>query len=69
MTPDLARRFDYHRPGPEQVQAHEAIREAFRLVADYVDARVPEGREKATAMTKIEEAMFWSNAGIARAVA
>lgn len=28
---------------------------------------VPDGREKATAITKLEEFMMWANAGIARA--
>lgn len=27
---------------------------------------VPDGREKSMALTKLEEVMFWANAGIAR---
>jgi hypothetical protein len=65
---DLENRFDYH-PPRDGVDAarHSRVRitlfDAARLVAE----EVPEGRERAMALTKIEEAMFWANAGIARA--
>lgn len=63
---DLRNRFDYHRPDAEKVKAHEAVRGAcFHLALQFFDD-LPEGREKASAITKIEEAMFWANAAIAR---
>jgi hypothetical protein len=34
--------------------------------AQFVDRICPDGREKSTAITKLEEAMFWANAAIAR---
>lgn len=60
-------RFDYHRPkDQETISAHEQIRESCRLLAFQLKALVPEGREQSIAITKIEEAMMWANAGIAR---
>lgn len=43
-----------------------SIREACRTLAHTVNDSIPDGREKSTAITKIEEAMFWANAGLAR---
>ncbi|WP_423802993.1 DUF7681 family protein [Paenibacillus pseudetheri] len=31
-----------------------------------IDEKVPNSREKASALTKVEEAVFWANAGVAR---
>lgn len=64
---DIANRFDYHRPDATRVAQHEQVRAAARVLADAINELVPEGREKSTAVTKVEEAMFWANAGIARA--
>ncbi|WP_032380945.1 Acb2/Tad1 domain-containing protein [Rhodococcoides fascians] len=64
---DLNNRFDFHPAGTtERATAHESVREGCKALAEFIDARVPNGREKAHAITKIEEAMFWANAGIAR---
>ena len=66
MSEDLDRRFNYHAPDTERVQLHEQAREQLKLVAHFVESRVPDGREKSLALTKLEEAMFWTNAAIAR---
>lgn len=68
MTPeDIANRFDYHQPkDAETMSAHESIRLGCRQLAEYINRLCPEGREKACAVTKVEEAMFWANAAIAR---
>jgi hypothetical protein len=64
---DLANRFGYHKPQDEQtVEAHEAVREIMMGAADEVSSLCPPSRELALALTKLEEAMFWANAAIAR---
>lgn len=62
----LKERFTYHPPKPGQTELYETIRnEGFKL-AEVFNALAPESREKALAITKLEEAIFWINASIAR---
>lgn len=66
---DIENRFEYHPPKDEETKfAHERVRLLLVEVALELDGLVPEGREKSTAITKLEEAMMWANAGIARQV-
>lgn len=65
-TQDLNNRFDYHKPDDAKAVLHQDIRDGSKALAQDIDAFVPDGREKALALTKLEEAMFWANAGIAR---
>lgn len=63
----LAERFGYYRPQSEDVAAKfPTIRGACLELAELIDATVENGREKALALTKLEEVMFWANASIAR---
>ena len=59
--------FTYHAPTPDQIEDMVKLRDAARLLAHLVNQAVPDGREKSTALTKLEEVIFHSNAGIARA--
>lgn len=64
---DLKHRFMYHPPKDESVaDLHAATRQNCLELAIFINERAPEGREKAVAMTKLEECMFWVNAAIAR---
>lgn len=63
---DLANRFAYHAPTGGKVNKHADIRKECHDLAIKIAIMVPPGREQATAITKIEEAMMWANAGIAR---
>ena len=66
---DLDLRFGYHKPANAAiVKMHEEARGAMGAAAAVVMALVPKGREQALALTKLEEAMMWANAGIARAL-
>lgn len=64
---DLENRFSFHPANTEEKkQAHETIRNScLRLAIDFSD-QLPDGREKALAITKLEEVMYWANAAIAR---
>ena len=66
-TNDIENRFSYHAPKDQStVQAHEAVRAALKTTAHFVAGQIPAGREASLALTKLEEAMFWANAAIAR---
>ncbi len=59
--------FTYHAPKPGQPEKYEALRAKAKELAHLINAECPDGREKSTAMTRLEEAVMWANAGIARA--
>jgi hypothetical protein len=64
---DLDNRFRYHAPTTEaRREAHDFVRGATGNLAYELDARLPDGREKSVAITKLEEVMFWANAALAR---
>jgi hypothetical protein len=63
---DLKNRFNYHAPTEGKIADHAEVRSRLLEVAEFFDNVLPEGREKSLALTKLEEAMFWANASIAR---
>ena len=64
---DLANRFRYHAPrSAHRAAEHTLVREGCQHLAEQLDDLLPDGREKSVAITKIEEAMFWANAALAR---
>jgi hypothetical protein len=68
MAPeDIENRFRFHpATSEERRNAHTSVRQQCRQLADFINARVPDGREKSLAIARIEEAMMWANAGLAR---
>jgi hypothetical protein len=65
---DVIRRFTFHPADTaERVQAHEDIRSMCLDLALSLQQQLPEGAEKDAAVFRLEEAMFWANASIARA--
>lgn len=64
---ELVNRFSYHAPSTDAVKrAHERVRLYIGQLAEELHHSLPDGREKAVAITKLEEAMYWANAAIAR---
>jgi hypothetical protein len=63
---DLTNRFTYHPPEPEQPEVYQAVRDAGHLLALLIDAATYPSREQSLAITKVEEAVMWANAAVAR---
>lgn len=64
---DLEHRFAFHAATTEEKRdAHTSVRQACRALADFLNNKLPEGREKALAITHLEEVMLWGNAALAR---
>ena len=63
---NIERNFTYHAPKPGQPATYTLLRNTAKELALLINDMVPEGREKSLAFTKLEEAVFWANAGIAR---
>lgn len=58
--------FVYHEPSDELNRVYTTMRSEAKRFATIVNNTCPDSREKTLALTKIEEAMFWANAAIAR---
>lgn len=68
MTPaDIENRFAFHPASDEEKRdAHTSVRQNCRALADFLNEKLPDGREKSLAITHLEEVMFWGNAALAR---
>lgn len=63
---DLEKRFTYHAPNGSQPERYIAVREKAKELATLIAQTSFESREQSLAITKLEEAVMWANAGIAR---
>ncbi len=70
---ELDRRFSHHppikadeTPDEDRIANHTGARIRCLGLAEWIAFHVPDGREQSLALTKLEEVMFWCNAGIAR---
>lgn len=65
---DLENRFRHHTPEPGDGKAEKygANRAELLAVAKSIGDRIPGSRERSVFFTKLEEAMFWANAAVAR---
>ena len=66
-TDDITNRFAFHAATTEEKRdAHTSVRFQCSELAHFLNEKLPDGREKSTAITKLEEVMFWGNAALAR---
>ncbi len=63
---DMNNRFSYHPPHGTQTDRYIALRDKAHEFAKQVLQMTPQSREQSLALTKLEEAVMWANASIAR---
>lgn len=62
----ISRAFVYHPPHSDQQERYIALRGKGRSLAEILVENCPPSRELSLALTKLEEALMWANASIAR---
>lgn len=63
-TANLRSRFVTKAPTQEAADLMVAFREQFAVLAEVVDRGAPDSREKSLALTKLEEAKYYTNQAI-----
>ena len=63
---ELQNRFKYHSPKDDQPQRYQELRAMAYSLAEWIVLHSQPSREQSLALTKLEEAIMWANAGIAR---
>jgi hypothetical protein len=64
---EIEKRFTYHPPvTATQVARYEELRAKAKEFAYLICESCPDSREQSLALTKLEEAVMWANAAIAR---
>ena len=58
--------FMYHAPSGDHPERYIRLRETAKELAYLISELSKPSRERSLALTKLEEAVFWANAGIAR---
>ncbi|WP_025849115.1 DUF7681 family protein [Paenibacillus ehimensis] len=66
MNQQIENNFKYHSPKEGQPEKYTAVREKAKELAYLIDELCPNSREKSLALTNLEQAVMWANAGIAR---
>lgn len=63
---DLAYRFKSHPMTEKNVRNSDKLRQEFISIADMIELYCSDSRETSLCLTKLEEALFWANADLAR---
>lgn len=62
----IERNFTYYAPKADQPERYTVIRQVAKEMALTIISNTPVSREQSLALTNLEQAVFWSNAAIAR---
>ena len=62
----VERDFTYHAPKAGQPEKYQILRDKAKDLAGEIHMLCPKSRERSSALTKLEEAVMWANAAIAR---
>lgn len=65
-TKEIDKRFTYHLVDKDQQVSMSTVRDLCLELAHALNALLPDGREKSTALTYLEICLFFANAGISR---
>lgn len=63
---DIDHNFKHHPPTPEKVLQHTELRSAFHALAVLLCNTCLDTPERTLSIRKLEEALFWANATVAR---
>lgn len=66
MCKIIENNFTHHKPSIDQTERYDELMEKGKNLALIFNDFCPDSREKSLAMTKIEEAIMWAKAAIAR---
>lgn len=66
LTTQIEKSFKYHPPFGDQPERYIELRDKARDLALLIGHYTPRSREQSLALTKLEEAVMWANASIAR---
>lgn len=67
MNEEIEKNFSFHPVKEGQPELYNSVRDKAKQLAYTIKDVCPDSREKSLAMTKLEEALMWANASIARA--
>lgn len=64
ITDKIYNSFKHHRPTSDQADNMRVLRSSAHSLAELIEERCPNSREKSLAITKVEEALMWANKAI-----
>lgn len=66
VNEQIENNFSYHAPKEGQPEKYDKLRNKAKELAYLISELCPNSRERALAITKLEEASMWANAAVAR---
>jgi len=66
LAAQIENAFQYHAPKGDQQKRYELLRAQAKNLAYLINSHCPHSRERALAITNLENCVMWANASIAR---